>query len=44
MDVDEHANQIIVTDYNDNIRVVGELIAALDSEQAARTWRCGSFR
>jgi len=29
--VDEQANQIIITDYNDNIRAVGELIAALDT-------------
>ncbi|MGH7953266.1 MAG: secretin N-terminal domain-containing protein, partial [Limisphaerales bacterium] len=32
VDVDESANQIIVTDYNDNLRVVGDLIDALDSE------------
>lgn len=31
VEVDERANQIIVTDYNDNLRVVGELIAALDT-------------
>jgi len=31
-DVDDRANQIIVTDYNDNLRVVGDLIDALDSD------------
>jgi general secretion pathway protein D len=31
--VDEKANQIIITDYNDNIRAVGELIAALDTDK-----------
>ncbi len=31
--LDEQANQIIITDYNDNIRVVGELIAALDTDK-----------
>lgn len=31
--VDEPANQIIITDYNDNIRAVGELIAALDTDK-----------
>lgn len=31
--VDEKANQIIITDYNDNIRAVGELIAALDTSE-----------
>src|SRR5581483_6196497 len=33
VDIDERANQILITDYNDNIRVVGELIAALDSDK-----------
>jgi type II secretion system protein D len=32
--VEEQSNQIIITDYNDNIRAVGELIAALDTEDA----------
>ncbi|HEY5041850.1 MAG TPA: secretin N-terminal domain-containing protein, partial [Verrucomicrobiae bacterium] len=32
VDVDENANQVIVTDYNDNLRVVGDLIDALDSQ------------
>ena len=32
--LEEQANQIIITDYNDNIRAVGELIAALDTEDA----------
>jgi general secretion pathway protein D len=32
--LEEQANQIIITDYNDNIRAVGELIAALDTEEA----------
>ena len=31
--VDESANQLIITDYNDNIRAVGELIAALDTDK-----------
>ena len=31
VDVDERANQIIITDYTDNLRVAGELIEALDS-------------
>jgi len=31
--VDEQANQIIITDYNDNIRAVGDLIAALDTDK-----------
>ena len=33
VDVDERANQIIITDYNDNLRVAGELIEALDNER-----------
>lgn len=33
VDVDDRANQIIITDYNDNLRVVGELIDALDSDR-----------
>jgi type II secretion system protein D len=33
VDIDEHANQIIITDYNDNIRIVGELIEALDKDK-----------
>jgi general secretion pathway protein D len=32
--LEEQANQIIITDYNDNIRAAGELIAALDTEEA----------
>ena len=32
VDVDERVNQIIVTDYNDNLRVVGDLIDALDRQ------------
>ena len=31
IDLDDRANQLIITDFNDNIRVVGELIGALDS-------------
>ena len=31
--LDEQANQIIITDYNDNIRAVGELIRALDTDK-----------
>ena len=33
IDVDERANEIIIADYNDNLRVVGELIDALDSDR-----------
>ncbi len=33
IDVDQRANRIILTDYNDNIRVAGELIDALDNDQ-----------
>jgi type II secretion system protein D len=33
LDVDEHANRIVITDYNDNIRVAGELIDALDTDR-----------
>ncbi|HET7623686.1 MAG TPA: secretin N-terminal domain-containing protein [Verrucomicrobiae bacterium] len=32
VEVDERANQIIISDYNDNIRVAGDLIEALDTE------------
>jgi type II secretion system protein D len=31
--LDEHANQIIISDFNDNLRVVGELITALDTDR-----------
>src|ERR1700744_1439275 len=31
--IDDQANQIIITDYNDNIRAVGDLIAALDTDK-----------
>jgi type II secretion system protein D len=30
--IDEHANQIVISDFNDNLRVAGELIAALDTD------------
>jgi general secretion pathway protein D len=33
VEIDEVANQLIITDYNDNIRAVGVLINALDSEK-----------
>jgi type II secretion system protein D len=33
IDIDEHANQIIITDYNDNIRIASELIEALDTDK-----------
>ena len=33
VDLDERANQIIITDYNDNIRMVGDLIEALDMDR-----------
>ncbi len=32
VEADESANEVIVTDYNDNLRVVGDLIDALDSD------------
>jgi type II secretion system protein D len=31
--LDEHANQIVITDYNDNLRVAEELIHALDTDR-----------
>jgi general secretion pathway protein D len=31
--IDEHANQIVISDFNDNLRVVGELIEALDTDR-----------
>ena len=31
--VDDHANQIVISDYNDNLRVAGELIDALDTDR-----------
>ncbi|MGC9940729.1 MAG: secretin N-terminal domain-containing protein [Verrucomicrobiota bacterium] len=34
VDVDERANEIIVTDFNDNLRVVGDLIDALDNDHS----------
>jgi general secretion pathway protein D len=33
IDVDERANQLVITDYNDNIRAVGDLIDALDTDK-----------
>ncbi len=33
IDIDERANQVIITDYNDNIRAVGTLIDALDNDK-----------
>jgi type II secretory pathway component GspD/PulD (secretin) len=33
VDIDERANQIIITDYNDNIRIAGELIDVLDTDK-----------
>lgn len=33
IDIDERANQLIITDYNDNIRAVGSLIDALDNDK-----------
>ncbi len=35
IDTDERANQLIVTDYNDNLRLLGEMIAALDVESVS---------
>jgi type II secretion system protein D len=34
IDTDDRANQIIVTDYNDNLVLVGQLLNMLDSEKA----------
>jgi type II secretion system protein D len=31
--IDEHANQIVISDYNDNLRVATELINALDTDR-----------
>ncbi|MEO6182411.1 MAG: secretin N-terminal domain-containing protein [Verrucomicrobiota bacterium] len=36
-DVDERANQIIVTDYTDNIAVIGDLINVLDADRPEDT-------
>ncbi|MGH7979750.1 MAG: secretin N-terminal domain-containing protein, partial [Limisphaerales bacterium] len=33
VEVDDADNELIITDYNDNLRVAGELIAALDANQ-----------
>lgn len=33
IDIDERANQLVLTDYNDNLRIAGELIAALDTDK-----------
>ncbi|HUA64636.1 MAG TPA: secretin N-terminal domain-containing protein [Alphaproteobacteria bacterium] len=33
VEVDDADNELIITDYNDNLRVVGELIAALDANR-----------
>jgi len=33
LDIDERNNQLIITDYNDNIRMAGDLIAALDTDE-----------
>jgi general secretion pathway protein D len=37
IDADERANQIIVTDYTDNLRLLGELIKALDISSASES-------
>ncbi|MEO8428207.1 MAG: secretin N-terminal domain-containing protein, partial [Verrucomicrobiota bacterium] len=37
IDVDERANQLIVTDYNDNLRLLGELIKELDVASVSDT-------
>jgi len=37
IDVDERANQLIVTDYNDNLRLMGELIRELDVASVSDT-------
>lgn len=33
VEVDAHVNQIIVTDFNDNLSLVGDIISALDTDQ-----------
>ncbi|NOS68468.1 MAG: hypothetical protein HOP33_00870 [Verrucomicrobia bacterium] len=33
VEVDAHVNQIIVTDFNDNLTLVGDIISALDTDQ-----------
>jgi len=33
IDTDEHANALIITDYNDNVAVAGQLISALDTDK-----------
>lgn len=33
VEIDDHANQIIISDYNDNLRVAAELIQALDTDR-----------
>ena len=33
VEVDEHANALIITDYNDNMAVAGQLIGALDTDK-----------
>ncbi|HTI68935.1 MAG TPA: secretin N-terminal domain-containing protein [Candidatus Limnocylindria bacterium] len=33
IDINERANQIIITDYNDNIALVGDIIKALDTDR-----------
>ena len=37
IDVDERANQLIVTDYNENLRLLGELIKELDVASVSDT-------
>lgn len=34
IELDEKANQLIISDYNDNIRLAGELIEALDTDRS----------
>src|SRR5665213_990355 len=34
IETDDHANALIITDDNDNVRVAGQLIAALDTDRA----------
>jgi type II secretion system protein D len=33
IEIDEHANALIITDYNDNVAVAGQLISALDTDK-----------
>src|SRR5205814_442418 len=36
-ETDDHGNNLIVTDYTDNVRLIGELIKGLDADSASDT-------